>query len=53
MIFARGSCDDKGQMYMHLKAYDYMVQNGGLPCNVKFMFEGEEEVGSDNLVRFV
>jgi len=52
-IFARGSCDDKGQMYMHLLAYNYMVQNGGLPCNVKFMFEGEEEVGSDNLGIFV
>ena len=52
-IYARGACDDKGQMYMHLKAYEYMSQNGGLPCNVKFMFEGEEEVGSDNLETFV
>ena len=52
-IFARGACDDKGQMYMHLKAFEYMSQNGGVPCNIKFMFEGEEEVGSDNLGIFV
>ena len=52
-IYARGACDDKGQMYMHLLAYNYMTQNGGVPCNVKFMFEGEEEVGSDNLGNFV
>ncbi len=53
MIYARGSCDDKGQMYMHVKAYDAMSKNGGVPCNVKFMFEGEEEVGSVNLGTFV
>jgi acetylornithine deacetylase/succinyl-diaminopimelate desuccinylase-like protein len=47
-IFARGACDDKGQMYMHVKAFEYMIQNN-LPCNVKFMIEGEEEVGSVNL----
>jgi acetylornithine deacetylase/succinyl-diaminopimelate desuccinylase-like protein len=53
MIYARGSCDDKGQMYMHVKAYDAMAASGGAPCNLKFMFEGEEEVGSVNLGTFV
>ncbi|HWY09742.1 MAG TPA: dipeptidase [Bacteroidia bacterium] len=48
-IFARGSCDDKGQMYMHVKAFEFMMKSGTLPCNVKFMIEGEEEVGSANL----
>ena len=52
-IFARGSCDDKGQMYMHVKAFEYMVQSNTLPCNVKFMIEGEEEVGSKSLSWFV
>jgi len=52
-IFARGACDDKGQMFMHIKAMEVMEQNGGLPCNIKFMIEGEEEVGSDNLEDFV
>jgi len=52
-IFARGSCDDKGQMYMHVKALEYMTQNNNLPCNVKFMIEGEEEVGSESLAWFV
>ncbi len=52
-IFARGSCDDKGQMYMHVKAFEYMMKNNVLPCNVKFMIEGEEEVGSSNLGIFV
>ena len=52
-IFARGACDDKGQMFMHVKALEVMEQNGGIPCNVKFMIEGEEEVGSDNLETFV
>ena len=52
-IFARGSCDDKGQMYMHIKALEYMTKTGNLPCNVKFMIEGEEEVGSKNLAWFV
>ncbi|MEE9438423.1 MAG: dipeptidase [Saprospiraceae bacterium] len=51
-IFARGSCDDKGQMYMHVKAFEAMVANNELPCNVKFMIEGEEEVGSVNLGKF-
>lgn len=48
-IFARGACDDKGQMYMHVKAFELMMQENSLPCNVKFMIEGEEEVGSANL----
>ena len=48
-IFARGACDDKGQMYMHLKAFEIMMKTNTLPCNVKFMIEGEEEVGSPNL----
>ncbi|APY08053.1 peptidase dimerization domain protein [Winogradskyella sp. J14-2] len=52
-IFARGACDDKGQMYMHVKALEYMTTNNELPCNVKFMIEGEEEVGSANLGKFV
>jgi len=53
MIYARGACDDKGQLYMHVKAYDAMSKNGGIPCNLKFIFEGEEEVGSVNLGTFV
>ncbi len=52
-IFARGSCDDKGQVYMHVKAFEAMMKLNLLPCNVKFMVEGEEEVGSDNLGTFV
>lgn len=48
-IFARGACDDKGQMYMHIKAFETMMKTNTLPCNVKFMIEGEEEVGSPNL----
>jgi acetylornithine deacetylase/succinyl-diaminopimelate desuccinylase-like protein len=52
-IFARGSCDDKGQVYMHVKAFETMMKHNSLPCNVKFMVEGEEEVGSDNLGKFV
>ena len=52
-IFARGACDDKGQMYMHVKALEYMTSTGNLPCNVKFMIEGEEEVGSESLGWFV
>jgi len=51
-IFARGSADDKGQFYMHLKAFEVMMQTSTLPCNVKFMIEGEEEVGSSNLGTF-
>ena len=52
-IFARGACDDKGQMYMHVKALEFMTKTNNLPCNVKFMIEGEEEVGSVNLANFV
>ena len=53
MIYARGSADDKGQFYMHVKAIETMMNSGGLPCNVKVMIEGEEEVGSTNLGIFV
>ena len=52
-IYARGACDDKGQMFMHIKAFELMMQTNSLPCNIKFMIEGEEEVGSDNLGVFV
>lgn len=52
-IFARGACDDKGQFYMHVKALEIMVQSGTLPTNIKFLIEGEEEVGSPNLADFV
>lgn len=52
-IFARGACDDKGQMFMHVKAFEAMAVSNELPCNVKFMIEGEEEVGSENLGIFV
>ncbi len=52
-IFARGASDDKGQMFMHVKALEFMVRNELLPCNVKFMIEGEEEVGSSSLGDFV
>jgi len=51
-IYARGSADDKGQMYMHVKAFELMMRTKQLPCNVKFMIEGEEEVGSGNLGPF-
>ncbi len=52
-IFARGSSDDKGQLFMHVKALEYMTKTNQLPCNVKFMIEGEEEVGSTSLGWFV
>ena len=52
-IFARGSCDDKGQFYMHVKALETMVQTNSLTTNIKFCIEGEEEVGSPNLGKFV
>ncbi len=48
-IWARGADDDKGQSMMHAKAFELMVKTNTLPCNVKFMIEGEEEVGSPNL----
>ena len=52
-IFARGACDDKGQFYMHVKAFELMTRTNTLRCNVKFMIEGEEEVGSEHLADFV
>lgn len=52
-IFARGACDDKGQFYMHVKALEVMVKNNCLKTNIKFCIEGEEEIGSPNLARFV
>ena len=52
-IFARGACDDKGQMFMHIKAFEILNKNGGFPCNIKIMIEGEEEIGSDNLEIFI
>lgn len=52
-IFARGSCDDKGQFYMHVKALETLVQTNTLGNNIKFCIEGEEEVGSPNLGKFV
>jgi acetylornithine deacetylase/succinyl-diaminopimelate desuccinylase-like protein len=52
-IYARGACDDKGQFYMHVKALEIMVQTNSLPTNIKFLIEGEEEVGSPNLAKFV
>ncbi len=51
-LFARGACDDKGQFFMHIKAFEAMTNAGELPCNVKFLIEGEEEMGSDNLEEF-
>ncbi|OQA88141.1 MAG: N-formyl-4-amino-5-aminomethyl-2-methylpyrimidine deformylase [Bacteroidetes bacterium ADurb.Bin234] len=51
-IWARGADDDKGQSFMHAKAFEFMVKTNQLPCNVKFMFEGEEEIGSPNLYEF-
>ncbi len=52
-IYARGACDDKGQMFMHIKALETMAKTGSMPCNVKVMIEGEEEVGSNNLGIFL
>jgi len=52
-IYARGANDDKGQLFMHVKAFEYMIKNNELPCNVKFMIEGEEEIGSPSLYKFV
>lgn len=51
-IFARGACDDKGQVYMHVKAFESMSATDSVPCNIKFMIEGEEEVGSVHLGDF-
>ena len=52
-IYARGACDDKGQVFMHVKAFEIMAKLNLLSCNIEFMVEGEEEVGSDNLADFV
>ena len=52
-IFARGSADDKGQFFMHIKSFEAMMQTNTLPCNVKFILEGEEEVGSKSLEAWV
>jgi len=52
-IFARGACDDKGQVYMHIKALEYMTTTNNVTCNLKFMIEGEEEVGSPSLEWYV
>ena len=52
-IFARGACDDKGQVFMHVKAFEQLIKKNKLNCNVKFMIEGEEEVGSNNLEKFL
>ncbi|MBD0352781.1 MAG: M20/M25/M40 family metallo-hydrolase, partial [Flavisolibacter sp.] len=52
-VYARGSADDKGQFYMHVKAMEVMMKTGQMQTNIKFLIEGEEEVGSPNLARFV
>ena len=54
-IYARGSCDDKGQMYMHIKAFESLarVREGKLPLNVKFLIEGEEEIGGESIAKYV
>lgn len=52
-IYARGAADDKGQMYMHIKAIELLNKHFKVPCNVKFMLEGEEEIGSENLETFI
>lgn len=52
-IYARGACDDKGQMFMHIKALEVMTKTNSQPCNIKVMIEGEEEVGSSNLGKFL
>ena len=51
-IWARGADDDKGQSFMHAKAFEYLVKSGKLECNIKFLIEGEEEIGSPNLPDF-
>ena len=52
-VFARGACDDKGQMLMHIKAVELLIKNNSLNNNVKFVIEGEEEVGSNHLEKFI
>lgn len=53
LVIARGAADDKGQVYMHVKAFEAMMKTDSLACNIKFMIEGEEEVGSDSLGPFL
>jgi acetylornithine deacetylase/succinyl-diaminopimelate desuccinylase-like protein len=52
-LYARGACDDKGQLFTHIKALESYLRTGGLPVNVKCLFEGEEEIGSPHLLRFI
>ncbi|MDR1725714.1 MAG: dipeptidase [Bacteroidales bacterium] len=52
IIWGRGADDDKGQSFMHAKAFEFMMRENCLPCNVKFMLEGEEEIGSESLYGF-
>jgi acetylornithine deacetylase/succinyl-diaminopimelate desuccinylase-like protein len=52
-LYARGACDDKGQVFIHLKALEALQQQGDLPCNIKLLIEGEEECGSTRLEEFV
>ncbi|MGL1687242.1 M20/M25/M40 family metallo-hydrolase, partial [Vibrio parahaemolyticus] len=52
-IFARGACDDKGQFYMHVKALETFTVTNSQPTNIKFLIEGEEEIGSPNLSTFL
>ena len=52
-IFARGAADDKGQFFMYVKAFEYMKKSNTLACNIKFLIEGEEEIGSENLGEFL
>src|SRR5207248_9530196 len=54
-LYARGAVDDKGQMYMHLKALEALMKTGGgkLPVNVRLLIEGEEEVGGESIAKFV
>ena len=52
-IWGRGANDDKGQLFMHIKAFEYLVSSGKLNCNVKFLFEGEEEIGSPSLPAWI
>ncbi len=52
-IYARGACDDKGQMFMHIKSLEFLTQTNQFPCNLKFLFEGEEEIGSPSLEKYL
>lgn len=53
VIFGRGTSDDKGQLYIHIKALETMVATQSLPCNIKFLIEGEEEMGSSGIANFI